>query len=143
MPGAGFLEKRQFERISARIPVRYMAVDLAEAERLAASNSYVDLTQPLAAAGKTKNVMQLVTENISVGGLMLVGDQAFQEGQTVAVELRVPPSPEPLRALAVVVRNMPSSAGKFTAGVKFMALNKADVARLERYVQLMKVQPQA
>ncbi len=143
MPGAGYIEKRQFERVSARIPVRYMAVADAEAERLTASNSYVDLTQPQTAAGKTKNVMQLVTENISVGGMMLVGDQAFQEGQSVAVEMRVPPSPDPIRALAVVIRNFPEQGGKFTAGVKFMAINKADVARLERYVHLVKAQSAA
>lgn len=135
-----YIEKRQFERVAARIQVTYHEIPEADAERLIASQAYKDISVPDPREIKVKDVMRVVTENISMGGLMIVGDKPFKSGQTVNVEMQLPQAPVPIKSLAVIVRGseQPGPGGKYTAGVRFLALNKDDVARLERFIVLQK-----
>ncbi len=137
----GFIEKRVSERVAAKIQVRFEAIPDDQAERLIHERSYKDLTQPMPANTRPlKDVMTVVTENISVGGLKLVGDKPFEEGHTLSVELILPQMPMPIKALAMVVRadRNRNDEGRYTAGLRFLAINKDDVARVERYVAMLK-----
>src|SRR5260221_3428419 len=121
-----YIEKRQFERVASRIQVRYKLIPDAEADKLAASSAYRDISLPASKDQKVKDVMTVVTENISVGGLMIIGDQPFKAGASMNLELVLPQTPHPLKALAVVVRGSeaPSQTAlgpRYTAGVRFLA----------------------
>lgn len=138
---SGFIEKRTAERVSAKIQVRFEPIDEEVAEKLIQQRGYRDLTQPMPANTRPlKDVMTVVTENISVGGLKLAGDRPFEEGKTLSIELLIPQMPLPIKALAMVVHCDPdrNGEGKHTAGVRFLAINKEDVARVERYVAMQK-----
>jgi c-di-GMP-binding flagellar brake protein YcgR len=55
------------------------------------------------------------------------------------LELTLPQAPVPLKCLAVVVRGSSQPQdGKYSAGVRFLAINKDDVAKLQRYIILQK-----
>lgn len=141
MADSGYLEKRQFERVTAQIKVRYHELDEAQADQMIKANIYKDITHPGTEKPKAfKDVMTVVTENISVGGLKLVADKPFTEGRTLSVEMDLPGVPMAIKAIAVVVRAMPVAevSGKFTGGLRFMAINKEDVAKVERYIALQK-----
>jgi c-di-GMP-binding flagellar brake protein YcgR len=134
----GTIERRQFERITAHFEVRYHEIPAAEAEQLTkATGEYNDITAPVATKA-VKDVMSVVTENISLGGLKIIGAKPFKEKSTLNLEMLIPGFPVPLKALAVVVRADAAVDGKYSAGVLFIGLNKEDIAKVERYVLLMK-----
>jgi c-di-GMP-binding flagellar brake protein YcgR len=142
-PNQAYIEKRQFERVAARIQVRYQIIAGEEADRLAASSAYHDISLPNVKDKSVKDVMTVVTENVSVGGLMIVGDKPFKGGASMNVELVLPQTPMPLKALAVVVRASDKPAQtpqgpRYTAGLRFLAINKEDVQRIQRYIDAQK-----
>ena len=140
---SGTIEKRQFERVSTRMQVRFEEIAEAEADRLMGDRSYKDLSLPDTRDVKVKDVMTVVAENISIGGLLIVGSRPFRAGQTLKMEITLPQTPVPLKALAVIVRAMEAAGGKHTAGVRFLGINKEDVAKIERYIFLQKKAEQA
>lgn len=133
------IEKREFERIATRIKVSYQIIADSEVERLMVGNSYQDISLGDTRDMKVKDVMTVVTENISVGGLMIVGEQPFKVGTSMNLSLQLPQTPLPLKCLAVVVRGSEApKGGLYSAGVRFLAINKDDVAKIQRYIVLQK-----
>lgn len=145
MPGeAGYLEKRQFVRVSAKTEVRFREIDGKEADRLIRTNSYKDITIPAAHTGdslQVKDVMSVVTENVSVGGMKLVATKPFAAGKSLAVELMLPGMPLPIKAVALVAwaDSVKNPEGKYTAGLRFIGINKEDVAKVEKFIESQKV----
>ena len=126
-----YIEKRQHERLSTRIKVSYHIIAEGEAERLVKQQGYQDIA--------AKELMTVVSENISAGGMMIVGEQPFVAGTSMQLEVTLPQTPLPLKCLAVVVRGSESAeAGRYSAGLKFLAINKDDVAKIQRYIILQK-----
>jgi c-di-GMP-binding flagellar brake protein YcgR len=137
----GVIERRQYERITAQFTVAFHLVETGDAERMSRpGGEYKDITVAHAGTKMVKDVMTVVTENISLGGLKLVTPKPIKEGSTLGLELQLPGLPLPIKALAVVVRSeiAPNATGKHTAGVRFIAINKDDVAKVERYIALVK-----
>lgn len=134
-----YVEKRQHERIATRIKVSYQNITNDELDKMAATSSYQDISLGESRDVKVKDVMTVVTENISVGGLMIVGEQPFKSGQSMRLELTLPQTPMPLKCLAMVVRGSENPRdGKYSAGLRFLAINKDDVAKIQRYIVLQK-----
>jgi c-di-GMP-binding flagellar brake protein YcgR len=137
-----YIEKRQFERIASRIKVTYQVIADAEVDRLVTTKAYQDISLGDAGASKdmkVKDIMTVVTENISMGGMMIVGDQPFKAGTSMNVEMTLPQTPVPLKCLAVVVRGSDAAVGgKYSAGLRFLAINKDDIAKIQRYIILQK-----
>lgn len=138
MGDQGFLEKRQHERITAHFRVRYRVIDGAEADALVSGTKYKDITTGpvIVPMGGIKDVMTVVSENISVGGLMLTGPNPFKEGTSLSVELDLAGVPIPVKAISVVVRapQKPNARGVYEAGVQFLAISKEDVAKVENFI---------
>ena len=81
MNSDAYIVKRQFERVTTKIQVKYRLVADQEMDKLVASSvTYHDISLPVDKGQLVKDVMTVVTENISVGGLMIVGDQPFASG---------------------------------------------------------------
>lgn len=136
---SGHIEKRAFERVDLRIAVNYKVIQEAEMERLISTKAYQDISLGQAQNQKIKDVMTVVTENISVGGLMIVGNEPFTIGSSIQMEMQLPQTPLPLKCLAVIVRSSESPVnGKYSAGVRFLGINKDDTAKIQRYIVLLK-----
>lgn len=134
-----YIEKRQFERVASRIKVSYQVIPDSEVDKLVTTRAYQDISLGDSRDVKVKDVMTVVTENISVGGLMIVGDQPFKAGISMNIELTLPQAPVPLKCLAVVVRGSDAAVnGKYSAGLRFLAINKDDIAKIQRYIVLQK-----
>jgi hypothetical protein len=75
-----------------------------------------------------------------LGGLKIITPKPLKEGATLSLEMHIPGVPLPIKALAVVVRSeiAAGQVGKHSAGVLFLAINKVDVAKVERYIALVK-----
>lgn len=134
-----YIEKRASERLATRINVSYSIITDAELDRLASTKNYQDISLGENRDMKVKDVMNVVTENISVGGLMIVSEKPLKAGLSMNLELQLPQTPVPLKCLAVVVRGseMPQN-GLYTAGLRFLAINKDDVDKIQRYIVLQK-----
>ena len=134
-----YIEKREFERIATRIKVSFQVIPDSEIDRLVTTKAYQDISLGENRDLKVKDIMTVVTENISVGGLMLVGDQPFKAGTSMNLELTLPQTPVPLKCLGVVVRGSEAPVnGRYSAGLRFLAINKDDIAKIQRYIVLQK-----
>ena len=134
-----YIEKRQFERMATRIRVNFQIISDTEVDRLVTTKAYQDISLGDSRDMKIKDIMTVVTENISMGGMMIVGDEPFKAGISMNVELTLPQTPVPLKCLAVVVRGSDAAVnGKYSAGLRFLAINKDDVAKIQRYIILQK-----
>jgi hypothetical protein len=72
-----------------------------------------------------------------------VGQEVFPEDCALQIQLYLPGQPIPLNLLAEVVRAVQESSSTmgatFRAGLKILALNKQDVAKLDRFLLAEKI----
>jgi c-di-GMP-binding flagellar brake protein YcgR len=140
----GYIERRQFVRVPAKTEVRFREIDGKEADTLIRTNTYKDITtlappragDPL----QVKDIMTVVTENVSAGGLKLVADKPFILGKSLSIELVLPAMPLPIKAVALVMYadSGKNPEGKYTAGLRFIGISREDVARVDRFINLRK-----
>ena len=147
-----FLEKRDAERISARLSIKFTQVDKAEAARILNTGGYSEVfsTAHLNEAGTGTPAEQAhqdaFTENISISGLKLTGDlrlvggKALNEGAYLLVEIQVPDAPMPVHTLATVVWSDADNSDPvvFHAGLFFVGINKQDVMKVARFLVLQR-----
>jgi hypothetical protein len=145
-----FLEKREAERISARLAIRFTVLDKQEADRILNNGDFSDVFSADNLGVETdkekEGVKGAFTENISISGLQLTGDLRLVGGQSVApgaylqVEIQIPDAPMPVRTLATVIwsegdKENPST---FHAGLFFVGINKVDVMKVARFLILQR-----
>jgi hypothetical protein len=140
-----FLEKRDAERVSARLSIKFHAIERKEADRILSTGDFADaFAAELGPEGDA--VADAFTENISVSGIKfsgdmrLIGGKLIPEGSHLLVEVSIPDAPIPVRALATVVwseadENNPQS---FHAGLLFMGINKQDIMKVARFLVLQR-----
>jgi hypothetical protein len=73
-----------------------------------------------------------VVEDISAGGVRLVGSMAVRRGRVVSVMLDVPG--EPLHCVAQVSRHQQRGVGEHVLALSFLNLGRAETERLEALV---------
>jgi hypothetical protein len=139
----GWMEKRLFERVSASVKVTYRQVSKEEVVSMLNHPHYKDSTaDQLPELAEKSTVFHAVTRDVSLGGMALVGEQPFPEGSAVAIHLHLPGYPSPVTLMAEVVRNQEIGSMKgsqYRAGVKILAINRADVVRMEKYLLVEKL----
>jgi hypothetical protein len=141
---SAWLEKRDDERKTVRLEIKFKRVGENEAATLLASE---DFGQALTRHDShAKEPHDAHTQNLSISGLKLVGDinlvggKALNVGDHVIVEIQVPDAPIPVHSLAVVVwsDSDDSDPVKFYAGLQFMGINRQDVAKVARFLVLQR-----
>ncbi len=139
----GWMEKRMFERISATVKVTYRLVPKEEVVSLLNHPYYKDSkADQLPDLAEKSTVFHAVTRDLSLGGMALVGDQPFPEGSAVAIQLHLAGYPSPITLMAEVIRTqeLGGMAGvQYRAAVKILAINRADVTRMEKYLLVEKL----
>lgn len=140
----GWMEKRQFERIDASIKVTYCLIPKSDLVKILSDSEYRESSADhLPELSKKSAIVHAVTRDISMGGLSLVGQQAFPDDSALEIHLYLPGYPVPLTLLAEVVRAEAESSGtagdSFRAGIKILAINRKDVVRLDKYLLAEKI----
>jgi len=134
----GWMEQRKFERVSASLRVSYRVLEGAEQDGILDQSRYNQTTaEQLPHLSQKFHVYHAITRDISMGGMSISGEKPFAEGQNVEIYLQLPQYNVTLTLLSVVVRATSFfQTGKtmYSAGVKLLALNREDVARLERFL---------
>lgn len=147
--GKGGLERRVAERVDCRLAVTWKRLGKVEADQAQTSGDFSEIFSVSDLSGSTDQAgleSKAYTENLSVSGVKLVGDlrldngEALKEGWDLLVEIKVPDTPMPVRALAVVVwiEPSPEPPGALQAGLFFQGIHKQDVERVTRYQVLQK-----
>lgn len=141
---SGWVEKRKFERIVATLKMEYQIVSGPETKKLLAHEHYQETTvDHLPKLSQKSSLYEAVTKDISMGGLALVSQQALQAGMVLEVSLHLPNFKTILKFLAEI-RHVQTTVemGRtlFQAGIQIMAINKADVEKMEDYLLAQKSQ---
>jgi hypothetical protein len=134
-----FLEKRRFERFRASLQVGFRLISPREKAQLLKDGIYSPPRELSAREAQTQDLTQVVTEDISLGGLRIATPQPLPGGADLWVKLGLPDIPIPVSALALVMWSRPvPGGGSYQSGLKFDAINQADLARVEGYLAMKK-----
>ena len=98
------IERRKSERTITRLKVEAKEIESKDVEALFLEHAYKDLSTLEQGKNKAvKDAITVFTQNISVGGLMLISDEPFHEGAALAVAVHLADLPMPVHALALVM----------------------------------------
>jgi hypothetical protein len=141
---SGWMEKRQFERIDASVKVTYCLIPKADLVTTLSDPAYREsAADQLPELSKKSAIVHAVTRDLSLGGMSLVGQQAFPPDTALEIHLYLPTYPAPLTLIAEVIRYEAESGGSlgstFRAGIKILAINRKDVVRLDKYLLAEKI----
>src|SRR5581483_8560981 len=142
----GWMEQRRHERVAATLKISYRVLD--EQEKNGALNlpRYNQTkAEHLPSLSQKFHVYHAVTRDISEGGLSVMGEAPFQNGQHIEVSILLPQYNVPITFLTEVMRaGSYFELGKtmYNAGVKILALNREDMDRLMKYVLAEKLKQQ-
>ena len=140
---SGWVEKRQHERVLTSLKVEYRLIEGNAKKALKHENySGTSLEQVLSMAPRSP-VHQAVTKDLSVGGMALVGEQGFPVGAIVEVGLQLPHYKTQLKFVAEVMRSENFTEMQrtyFRSGLKILAINKADIDHISRFLHIKKLQ---
>ncbi len=134
----GWMEQRKFERVAASLKISYRLLEEGEQNGILDLPRYSQTTaEQLPHLSQKFHVYHAITRDISMGGMSISGEKPFTEGGHVEIYLQLPQYNVQLTLLSVVMRASSFfQTGKtmYSAGVKLLALNREDVARLERFL---------
>lgn len=143
----GWMEQRNFERVAATLKVSYRILEETEKkEALEHSRYNQTMADQLPNLAERFHVYHAVTQDISQGGLSIMGERPFNIGNHVEIYLQLPQYKVQITLLAEVSRaNSFFQLGKtmYSAGVKLIALNREDMVRLEKFLLGEKLRLQA
>lgn len=133
------IERRKSERTITRLKVEAKEIESKDVEALFLEHAYKDLSTLEQGKNKAvKDAITVFTQNISVGGLMLISDEPFHEGAALAVAVHLADLPMPVHALALVMWTEKEGETRHSCGLRFIAISQEDIQRVDRYVLLQK-----
>lgn len=134
----GWVEKRQHERVLATLKVEFRMIDSELAKKLLAHDHYRQTTaEHLPELSLKSPLYKAVTKDVSLGGLLLVSQQALAVGTQVEVSLHLPNYKTSLNFLAQITRvetTVEMGRNLYHAGMKTLAIHKGDVDRIGKYL---------
>lgn len=142
-PKTGWVEKRKHERVESALKVEYRLVE-GDAKKVLKHSSYSKSTiDQVSELARNSHVHHAVTRDLSIGGMALVGDQAFPMGAVVEVGLHLPHYKATLKFVAEIVRSESFNEMQRTlhrAGLKILAINQEDIDHIGRFLKIKKLQ---
>ncbi len=140
----GWVEKRLHERVVATLKVDFRVVDPKESKKILDHVHYSHTTiDHMPELAKSSPLYHAVTRDISMGGLALISDQPFSSGGLVEIGLHLPQYNTILKFLAKVAHTdkfVELGRNIYRAGVQTVAINQADLNRIETYLFKLKLQ---
>ncbi len=115
-----FGEKRKYSRIDARVPLQYREL------------------------GGDRSQKGAVTKNLSEGGVKFHTDKFISLACRMVVELALPTSSKPIRAISKVawIKKMPVG-DSYEIGNQFLDMSKEDKGMISDFVKVSEVQRQS
>ena len=131
---------RRFERFKSSLQVRYRLINGAEKKTLLKDGGYAAPGAFMATASETKDLSQVIAEDISVGGVRITTPAPLEQASGLWVEVTVPGVPMPISALCTVMWTKPAGQGSalFSSGLRFDAINQNDFRKVEGFLALQK-----
>jgi c-di-GMP-binding flagellar brake protein YcgR len=111
-----FIEKREFPRVRAKVPVKYRLVGHQEA-----IESIFE---------RRKDEQSSQTGDISLGGMYLPGEPSLSVGTLLRMEIHLPNAPNKLPAFAEVVWTNGTGGG-----IQFLSMKENDKESLQSYLE--------
>jgi hypothetical protein len=143
---SGYMEQRRHERVNTSLKVTYRVLNQQEGHSALTQSRYSETkAEHLPSLSQKFQVYNAVTRDISEGGLSVMGDQPFAQGQHIEVSMLLPQYNVPVTFLTEVMRaNSFFELGKtkYNAGVKILAVNREDMDRLMKYLLAQKLKQQ-
>jgi hypothetical protein len=137
----GWLQKREFERVSNSLKVCFYPVDSASAQKTIESDDYKDTTVEKIMTGNTQSsLVQAITDDISKGGLSIISEKEISVGQYLIIDLFLPKLSKPVKLLTEV-RNIEKAGATYKAGLKTVSVSKSDLRRIENHIAASKFKP--
>jgi hypothetical protein len=134
-----FLEKRRFERFRASLQIGYRIISAQEKSNYLKDGVFCPPQSVVPKASQTQDLTLVMTEDISLGGLRISSPAMLPQGSDLLVNLELPKIPIPVSALASLMWSRPSlEGGSYQNGLKFTAINNADLARVEGFLAMQK-----
>jgi c-di-GMP-binding flagellar brake protein YcgR len=137
-PKTGWVEKRQHERVVATLKVDYRIVDSKESKKILENPNYRDTTaEQMPYLSQQSQLYHVVTRDISLGGMALLGEEPFPKGAMVEIGLHLPKYQTVLKFLSQVMHTESfTEMGRtiYRAGVQFMAVNQGDLDRIKEFL---------
>ena len=131
------INKRRYERFRSTLQIRYHLVGGTEKNTLMKTGGYAVAGAFMAKAAETQDLRQVFSEDLSLGGLRISSPEPIKPGTDLWINVKLPAVPMPINALATVVRSGPvPNSAMFSSGLKFNAINQADVEKVERFLAL-------
>jgi hypothetical protein len=136
------LEKRRFERLRANLQIHYRVAKPEELTALAAEDyvapgDFKATTVEMSDFKKLTTEEVVVGENISQHGVKISVAHPVKEGTRLLLRISIPGAPLPMHAIGEV-RWCRSSGTAWNAGLKFVGISKADMARMELFLERQK-----
>src|SRR5882672_8114411 len=113
------VNKRRYERFKANLQVRYQELGNTERNMLLKNAGYALSGAFMARAAETQDLQQMISEDLSVGGVRVMAPQPLKVGSELWVNLKLPSVPIPINALATVMWTKAAEKGPmFNSGLK-------------------------
>ena len=142
----GWVEQRKHERVAAALSVSYRILGQGENQDAVNQPHYKETkTEHLPDLSKKFHVYHAITQDISLGGMSIMGDQAFIQGDQVEIILQLPQYKSQLTLLAKVIRTgtfLQGGKTMYSGGVQILAINQDDVKKLNNYLLAEKLRQQ-
>jgi hypothetical protein len=142
----GWMEQRRHERVAATLKVSYRVLGDGEKKDVLQQPRYNQTTaDQLPQLAQKFHAYHAVTRDISEGGLSILGEHPFAQGDKVEIAIQLPQYKVPITFLAEVARSTSFfDLGKtmHSAGVKILALNREDMDRFMKYLLSEKLRQQ-
>jgi len=135
----GWIEKRQFERIVATLKIDYRRMDSMKA--LEHDHYKKSKTEHISEKAHRSPLYHAVTKDISMGGLSILGQEPFNVGDLVEISLHLPKYKSVLKFMSQVRRTesfIELGRTIHRAGLQTLAINQADLDRIEKYILAQK-----
>lgn len=142
-PEPAWLERRQAERVEAKLKVTFRELRNEDADSAvhAMEESNVLLLAYQARAKHPSDIMEAQTRDISVSGIRLGGEMQLLAGRTLSpgifleLDITDPETQFSVRAIAMVAWSRQGQDKTFEAGLSIFTIDEGDLQQLQRLVE--------
>ena len=133
----GLVEKREHARVQVALKASYDLLSDEKAKEYVGHPGYVRQNLPADDGGAFRFFFKGETNDISEGGMALVGTEAFQKGQKILIKFELPSVQTELTYVAEVrwVQQFEEiKRPMYRAGLRFLFLKMGDAKMMHKYI---------
>jgi hypothetical protein len=133
-------DRRATNRFGAGLEVRYFKVSETDWDKILENKNFIGY-ELLENSKYFKNIQTVLTQNLSLEGMLLQSAIAFEKGSILNLLFNLPNLPMEISILGRVVWEQGLPENMYQAGIRFLSVDKDDAIRIEKYLQELIRQP--